>query len=230
MQWDQQIFIAGLNVQHFRRRLADNLEDGQRRTIVALLAEEEAKLSRLTAAAAERDLSTLIDLLAQRSSVLLDGSADEHKAGFRTRLTRILQHAPFGLGLAGHDGRLIMANDHLARLVPKKIPRDRSGIGQVQLDTEDGSLHLFPWPGERAMRGEAVNPGVEATLTAQDGQEITLRVAAVPVRDGEAGIVGMIAAAYDLETLGHDETRQNIGLLVAEEMRRSVRQGTTGHN
>lgn len=224
MQWDQQIFIARLNVQHFKRRLAESLEEGHRRTILALLAEEESKLARLTAAAAERDLSILIDLVAQRSAVLLDGSGDDHKAGFRARLTRILQHAPFGLGLAAQDGRLIMANDHLSRLFLERIPsRDPKRINHWHLMGDDGPLHTSLWPGERAMRGEAVNPGIEATFTGENGEPVTLRVAAVPVRDRDADVVGVVTAAYDLDALGHDDARQNIGLLVAEEMRRSMR-------
>jgi hypothetical protein len=40
--------IARLNIEHFRRKLADESDDKQRSTLLSLLAEEEAKLAALT--------------------------------------------------------------------------------------------------------------------------------------------------------------------------------------
>ena len=65
MQSNQQIFVAQLNAAHFRLMLSVKLSDMQRRTITRLLAEEVKTLTRFTAAAVERALSELLDLLAQ---------------------------------------------------------------------------------------------------------------------------------------------------------------------
>ena len=44
---DQRIVIAKLNIQHFQRRLAAELNDSKRQTLLRLLAEERAKLAKL---------------------------------------------------------------------------------------------------------------------------------------------------------------------------------------
>ena len=40
--------VARLNIEHFRRKLNDELDEATRQTLLRLLAEEEAKLARLT--------------------------------------------------------------------------------------------------------------------------------------------------------------------------------------
>jgi hypothetical protein len=47
--------IVRLNIEHFRKKLAEEVEEPTRRTLLQLLAEEEAKLAALgTAVPAER--------------------------------------------------------------------------------------------------------------------------------------------------------------------------------
>jgi len=41
---DQRVYIARLNIEHYRRKLANEKDEAQRQTIARLLAEEEAKL------------------------------------------------------------------------------------------------------------------------------------------------------------------------------------------
>ncbi len=41
---DQRIFVARLNVEHFRRKLAEEQDEPMQETLLRLLAEEEAKL------------------------------------------------------------------------------------------------------------------------------------------------------------------------------------------
>ncbi len=45
--------IARLNIEHFRKKLAEEVDEIKRRMLMQLLAEEEAKLARLTAVAVE---------------------------------------------------------------------------------------------------------------------------------------------------------------------------------
>jgi hypothetical protein len=45
---DQRIFITQLNIEHYRQKLLTEQDEGTRRRIVQLLAEEEAKLAALT--------------------------------------------------------------------------------------------------------------------------------------------------------------------------------------
>jgi hypothetical protein len=45
---DQGVYVAKMNIEHFRRKLLTNLDDATRHQIVQLLAAEEAKLAALT--------------------------------------------------------------------------------------------------------------------------------------------------------------------------------------
>jgi hypothetical protein len=45
---DQRVFIAQLNIQHYRQKLATELDEATRQQVVRLLADEEAKLTALT--------------------------------------------------------------------------------------------------------------------------------------------------------------------------------------
>jgi hypothetical protein len=45
---DQQVYIAQLNIKHYREKLLSETDDARRRTITRLLADEEAKLAALS--------------------------------------------------------------------------------------------------------------------------------------------------------------------------------------
>ncbi len=45
---DQRVYIAQLNIEHYRRKLLTERDEAQRQTINRLLAAEEAKLAELT--------------------------------------------------------------------------------------------------------------------------------------------------------------------------------------
>ncbi len=51
---DECIFVAQLNVDHYRRKLAEEQDAATREMLSRLLAEEEAKLAALTAAPAKK--------------------------------------------------------------------------------------------------------------------------------------------------------------------------------
>jgi len=44
---DQRIFVARLNIEHYRRQLAGEADEAKRQVIRRLMAEEEAKLAAL---------------------------------------------------------------------------------------------------------------------------------------------------------------------------------------
>lgn len=47
-------FIAKLNIEHFQKKLATETDQTVRKTLLTLLAEEEAKLAKIMAAAAKK--------------------------------------------------------------------------------------------------------------------------------------------------------------------------------
>ncbi|KKB80352.1 hypothetical protein VW35_08150 [Devosia soli] len=225
MKWDQRIFVAELNVKHFRQKLAGPLDEARRRTMTALLATEEETLARLKSAAAERDLAALLDLLAARARTAFDSDLFVRNPALREAFLQSLKGLPFGIGLVDADGNMIIANEAMQHLVPSRIPsRDADRMRRFQSADE---LRPLQWPGARALRGDAVNPGIAFVFTSEDGRSSEVRVAAIPVRDENARIVGALAAAYDLKLLADNETRQALAIALEEEAERQSRDGTT---
>ena len=216
MSWDQGIFIAELNIEHYRTKLTGQLDGGQRQTITTLLAEEEARLFDLKAVAAERELSAFIALLARRAPGLFDDTLPDYPQDVRDGLLATIGQVPVGLGVVNNSGEMVLSNGLMQRFVPGKIPsRDPQSIRRFK--TRDGPLSSLLWPGARALRGEPVIPGIAFVFTAEDGRETEVRVAAVPVRDAAGGVAGAIAAVYDMSSLGSSATLQCLEHLVAEE-------------
>lgn len=224
MQWDQQIFVAELNVEHFRHLLAGELDAAQRRTISALLAEEEARLIQLKTSAIERVLSRLIDLLAQRSSDLFDGALFNRHARHSCDFVDTLSRLPAGIALVDEAGEVLLANLEMQRFVPKRIPsRDGEQVRRWHFETEEGPLTPFRWPGARALRGDPVNPGLSSVFISDDGRRMEVRVAAVPVRDSGTRTVGALTTVYDLTMLISAPTSSALtSLLDEEESRRPI--------
>lgn len=48
------VFIVKLNIEHFQKKLAKETDQAVRKTLLTLLAEEEAKLAKIMAAAAKK--------------------------------------------------------------------------------------------------------------------------------------------------------------------------------
>jgi hypothetical protein len=178
---DQRIFIAQLNIEHFRQRLADSPDGARRRLLEELLAEEEAKLSFLRASIAEGMLSSLLDYLGSWAGCLLAG--EDTRVHPRTaELTTIFDEMPCGMSLIDGVGKVVLTNEAMRRFVANEIPsRDPQRIERWRLFGSDGqALDPMLWPGARALRGESVNPGLAALYISDDGRETALRIAAVP--------------------------------------------------
>lgn len=128
---DQRIFIAQLNVEHYRRRLHGHLDDPQRRLVERLLAEEEAKLSSLRAAIAEGILSSLLDLLASWASSFMDDRDHRAPSPRRAELAAIFDQCPCAMSLIDGSGKVVLANAAMRGFVAEAIPPRaiRSGSG-----------------------------------------------------------------------------------------------------
>lgn len=229
MRWDQQIFVAELNIEHFRLKLSGDLDDAQRRTIVNLLAEEEAKLRLLQSAAAELTLSELIDLLALRAKDLFNGGAFDRQTQVCDAFADTLSRVPVGMGLVDTTGEILLANEQMQPFVPRRIPsRDADGMRRYQ--ALDGPLSPFHWPGARALRGDRVNPGIAFIFTGDDGSQVEVRVAAVPVPGSDVKIAGALAAVYDLAWLTQAAAIRALTVLLAEEESRQSNGRAVGHH
>jgi hypothetical protein len=224
---DQRLLVAQLNVEHYRRKLDGVLGDAERRTIGRLLAEEEAKLGALRTAIAEKELSAFLGLFAQRAAVLFDAASPKRDIpGLEAGFAAVLDKLPFAAGLIDGEGETVLSNGAMQVFAPGQMPsRDPRGLERWRFldgNGNDRPLGSYLWPGARALRGEAVTPGIEATFLTDDGQEISVRVAAVPVRSDDATCIGALAAAYQPGLLATDEFHTTIGRLLSAEKDRSA--------
>jgi PAS domain-containing protein len=227
---DQRIFIAQLNIEHYRRRLDGDLDDAHRRVIERLLGEEEAKLSALRTVIAEGVLSSLLDLLAVRAASILDPTKDRALHSRRSELATIFDEMPFAMSLIDGSGTVVMANDAMRGLFSQAIPpRDPQRIARSRLFGSDGgALDPEHWPAARALRGESVNPGLAALHVDDDGRETPLRIAAVPVRTREGSIGGAIGAAYQLSALERRDVHDLLDRMLLDEQFHARRRGLEG--
>lgn len=227
---DQRIFIARLNIEHYRERLHGHLDGGLRRLIERLLAEEEAKLSSLRGEIAEGLLSQLLDFLGSWTSAVAD-EADRRASHLRTaELAIIFDKMPCAMALFDGVGKIVLANEAARLRIGDEIPsRDPQHFRRWRLlEPSAQALDPLHWPGERALRGEPVNPGVVAIHRGNDGRETELRIAAVPVKRRDGSVWGAIGAAYDLSVLEHQDIHDLLERLLADEQARSLRRGREG--
>lgn len=117
-----------------------------------------------------------------------------------SRLRSVIDQLPAGVGLMDTRGNWIISNANLERYVPKAIPStlpDR--IHLWRFVTPQGEV-IPPekWPGQRALRGETIVPGIEALYSLEDGTEIWMRVSAAPLRNESGDVVGATAVVQDI--------------------------------
>ncbi len=125
-----------------------------------------------------------------------------HEAGRRSqeRLQAFLDQLPVGAGMVDANGNWIFKNPVLDRLAPGKLAATDPEAGPRWRGwSEDGRpLDASEWPGARALRGEAVRPGVELLRTLGDGGERWVRVTATPYLGADGAVLGAIIVAEDV--------------------------------
>lgn len=145
----------------------------------------------------------LVEETAERTWAAVERARAE--AGLREsqRLqSAMLEVLPLGLALVGADGRVILSNPEWARFVPgDRMPSgdpDRPGRWRAT-DARSGPVAPEDFPAARALRGEAVVPGIELLYTDDAGAEVWTNVASVPLLDEKGGVVGAVAIVHDID-------------------------------
>jgi PAS domain S-box-containing protein len=115
-------------------------------------------------------------------------------------LSAILEQLPAAVGLIDKEGRFLLANSLMQKLLPPKIPsRDTAEMLRWQSVDADGKpVPPDQWPGARALRGENVSPGMEFIHFDEYGQETWRLVSAVPFRSPYDTFVGAIVTVHDI--------------------------------
>jgi PAS domain S-box-containing protein len=102
-------------------------------------------------------------------------------------LSSILEQLPAAIGVFNSDGEFRLQNGRMRQLaMGDRIPsRNPETEGDWTAIDEDGErLPPEQWPGARALRGEAVSPGIEFRFDG-DGETRWMDVAAMPVGESE---------------------------------------------
>jgi hypothetical protein len=157
---------------------------------------------------AEHDPTRIFDLVMPKAVDLFASQAlgSDLREGVN-QLADLIGQISVGIGFMDSTGTWLMANSTMRRFVPEQIPsRDPNRIERWRaFDVEGRLIDPADWPGARAMRGDTVTPGMEMIHTTNEGDKITARVAAAPVR--RAGhIVGAIVVVQEIES----ETRSGM--------------------
>jgi PAS domain S-box-containing protein len=127
--------------------------------------------------------------------------AEEALRASERRLAAVLDRLPIGVGLMGPDGRMALLNPAMGRFVPGRVPSlDPERRERWRTWAPDGTpVEPRDWPAQRAMRGEAVFPGVEFRFTGDDGRDVWASVAATPLPDAEGAVAGAVVVVQDID-------------------------------
>lgn len=123
------------------------------------------------------------------------------------RLDAVLQQLPVGVGLMDCNGRWVLSNPVMDALVPEAIPSTvpERRVRWRAFDAENRPVPPENWPGQRALRGETVSPGLEMIFTDDDGRERWMRVSAAPLRDAAGAILGATCVVQDIDVIRRSE-------------------------
>lgn len=117
------------------------------------------------------------------------------------RLRSVIDQLPAGVGVMDKAGRWTLTNSTMDLYVPEAIPSTLPGRVDRWWFWDDQGTIIPPedWPGERALRGETVLPGMEGLYRHDDGREIWMRVSAAPLRNDAGEIIGATCVLQDID-------------------------------
>lgn len=154
----------------------------------------------------------------ERESLLRALDAERRRAeAERGRLATILDHLPVGVGIADTSGRIMLGNPMLRRFVGDTAPFVDPEAWDRWIGHHPDGRRIEPseFATARALRGEAVVPGIELLYRAPDGWECWTRAAAVPVPATEGqGVAGVVILIVDIDERKRAERQRE--LLLAE--------------
>jgi PAS domain S-box-containing protein len=125
------------------------------------------------------------------------------------RLTAILDQVPGAVGLFSIEGKSLLRRGPLGHLWDAMIP-SRDPVSSRRWRSFDEAGRLLPtsdYPGERALKGETVVPGIDFLHAADDGGETWYRVSAAPFRDETGEIAGAVMILQNVDQEKRSEQR-----------------------
>ncbi len=179
--------------------------------IAVLAAELRAAFARATRLALERETANV--QLAEREASLASvlAALRENEEALRNlaaelaleqaTLKAVFQSAPVGLSLAAANGKSVLLNEQMQRLLGRDISKggiDRYlGAGAIHQDGSPYMLAEYP-------QVIAVQHGVETyaapfLIERPDGSRLRTEISSVPLRDGKSAVTGAVSVVVDVE-------------------------------
>ena len=151
---------------------------------------------------------TVVAMLGLVVDITAKKKAKEKERASQDRLAAILEQLPVGVGVTNTRGRVILSNRVLRSLAPEFLPSiDASNVHRwLTRDAEGHAVSPDQWPGQRALRGETVAPGLEFLLTTDDGRSRWMLESAAPLRREGGAITGAIVIVEDITERKKAET------------------------
>lgn len=132
--------------------------------------------------------------------------AEQNLQRTKDTLQAVVENAPSAIVVTDHEGRFLMSNPALEKLLGGPLTGDAMGpAGNYTLHRGDGSTFSpEELPLVRALRGKAT-ADVEMMIRRNDGTQAIGLAAAAPLRDESGTIWGAIAVMQDITFLKHYE-------------------------
>lgn len=152
--------------------------------------------------------------------------AEEALRESEARLASLFDALPLGVGVIDAEGKLVVSNPEMRRYMPNRmIPsRDHTIAWRWRATHPDGRpIDRTDYPGARALRGERVVPGVEFQYTRDDGREVWIQFAAVPLRATDGRVAGQVIVINDIDAAKRAEEALRLSVDIA----RTINDATT---
>ncbi|WP_158921742.1 PAS domain S-box protein [Acidisphaera sp. S103] len=120
----------------------------------------------------------------------------------RSRLSEVIEAMPIGVGIVNADGRIVLGNAHMKRLIGPVLPSMAvAPRGEwIAYDPGGNPLPAEHFPIQRALyRGDTTLPGAEMLFRDADGSEKWFKVGSVPFRQEDGTVREALAIFLDID-------------------------------
>ncbi|HEX4365604.1 MAG TPA: PAS domain S-box protein, partial [Rhodopila sp.] len=120
----------------------------------------------------------------------------------RSRLSEVIEAMPIGVGIVNADGRIVLGNAHMARLIGPVLPSlSAAPRGEwIVYDPSGNRLPSDQFPIQRALyRGDTILPGMEMLFRETDGSEKWFKVGSVPLHQEDGQKREALAIFLDID-------------------------------
>ena len=145
------------------------------------------------------------------------------------RLRTVLNTLPVGVLMLDTRLRVVYANDHVAPIyggiTPLAEPLRQYRQGQAWLTATGEPMRDDEWPSAQALRTGMAIPAREIDILRADGSRVTVLDAAVPLRDADGEMSGVVVVVQDITELKQAEAEVRSNRAQLEAVIQSIQDG-----